>query len=153
MRIQLAIGLLSCVLLGAVGLAQAEGGQDSKAGESKPDATLQLSEGAIAVGVGYLWGGGTLNYQGAAHKFSVSGVSIVDAGAAHLSATGEVYHLNKLSDFEGNFVAFDAGATIAGGADATVLRNEHGVVIRLVATTVGLRFNLAADGVHFRLKN
>jgi hypothetical protein len=33
-----------------------------------------------------------------------------------------------------------------------VLRNEHGVVIKLQSTTAGLRFNLSADGVDIKLQ-
>ena len=36
---------------------------------------------------------------------------------------------------------------------AVYLKNEHGVVIKLIATDVGLRFDLSADGVHVSLKN
>jgi hypothetical protein len=30
----------------------------------QPDATLKLSGGSVAAGVGYTWGGGTLTYKG-----------------------------------------------------------------------------------------
>jgi hypothetical protein len=64
------------------------------------------------------------------------------APIAGYSLTGNVYNLEKLSDFEGNYVAATAGLTIAGGGSAAYL-NEHGVVIKLSSSTVGLRFNLA----------
>jgi len=49
-------------------------------------------------------------------------------------ASGEVYHLKNLSDFDGNYVALSAGAAIAGGADAIYWENQHGVVIKLSTT-------------------
>jgi len=49
-------------------------------------------------------------------------------------------------------VALSAGAAIAGGADAIYLENQHGVVIKLSTTAIGLRFNLAAGGVNIALK-
>ena len=117
------------------------------------DGSVALSGGAIAAGIGYTWGDGTLTLGKKNYGFSISGLSIVDVGASSYSASGSVYHLNKLSDFDGNYVAFSAGATLAGGGDAVYLRNQNGVVIKLAATEVGLRFNLAASGVNITLKN
>lgn len=51
------------------------------------------------------------------------------------------------------YVAWGAGATIAGGGSAVYMKNEHGVVIKLVLTTVGLRFNLSANGVKVTSKS
>jgi hypothetical protein len=117
------------------------------------DATLSLSGGAVAAGVGFVWGSGTLDIGGVAHKVKVSGLSIVDLGAANISAAGSVYHLNKLSDFNGVYTTFSAGATIAGGGGVAYLRNQNGVVIRLDSTTQGLRFNLAASGVTLKIRS
>jgi hypothetical protein len=153
MRKQLAVSVIACTLLYGGALARSEGDSVARAEDARADATLQLTEGSVAAGIGYLWGKGTLNYNDATHGFRISGASIVDVGAASITATGNVYHLTKLSDFAGNYVALDAGATIGGGGDATVMKNEHGVVIKLLATTVGLRVNLAADGVHVRLND
>ena len=46
-----------------------------------------------------------------------------------------------------------AGITVAGGGSATYLKNEHGVVIKLHSTDVGLRFNLSADGIKVKLES
>jgi hypothetical protein len=117
------------------------------------DASVELSGGAVAAGIGYMWGDGALTFGGQKHEFTIDGVSIVDVGATSISASGEVYNLNKLSDFDGNYVAFSAGAAVAGGGDAVYLRNDRGVVIKLSSTEIGLRFNLAASGVNIALKS
>jgi len=117
------------------------------------DGSLELSGGAVAAGIGYQWGDGTLTFENSKHNFTVNGLSIVDVGASSISASGNVYHLKKLSDFDGNYVALSAGAAIAGGGDAVYLKNQKGVVIKLAATEIGLRFNLAASGVNIALKN
>ena len=83
-------------------------------------------------------------------RFRVSGLSIVDVGAASL--TGDVYHLSNVSDFDGNYVAWSAGLAIGGGGSATYLKNEHGVVLKLVSTQSGIRFNLSSNGVRITLK-
>jgi hypothetical protein len=83
----------------------------------------------------------------------VSGVSIVDAGGSNITATGVVYGLKSAADFNGNFVAASAGAAVAGGGEATYLKNQSGVVIKLLSTQVGLRFTLAGEGVKVKLKD
>ncbi len=141
-----------CVLLCSVAFADSEEPATPVAADAQPVGTVSLTGGSIAAGVGYVWGHGKLNYQESPHNFTISGLSIVDVGAANISASGYVYNLKKLSDFAGNYVEVTAGLTIAGGGSAAYLKNEHGVVIKLVATTVGLRFNLSADGVSVKLK-
>lgn len=122
------------------------------ADSATPDGTVTLKGGSVAAGIGYTWGHGELNYRSSLHGFTVKGISVVDVGATDFTAAGHVYNLKQLSDFAGNYVAAAAGITVAGGGTATYLRNEHGVVIKLVETNVGLKFNLSADGVHVTLK-
>jgi hypothetical protein len=120
--------------------------------EDTPDATIKLSGGSVAVGIGYSWGGGTLTYKGKTYEVEVKGLSVGDVGVSQVEASGNVYHLAKLSDFDGNYTAAGIGATIAGGASATAMKNQNGVVINLVSTTQGLKFTFAASGVDLKIK-
>jgi hypothetical protein len=149
---KLLMAAIACAFVSGAALAD-EDTSSAVAADAQPDATVSLTGGSVAAGVGYVWGHGKLSYQDKTHTFSISGLSIVDVGAANLSATGHVYNLKQLSDFAGNYVEVTAGVTVAGGVSAAYLRNEHGVVIKLEATTVGLRFNLSADGVNVKLKS
>jgi hypothetical protein len=146
------VSLVASGLLCSVAYAGDSPSSAPVAQDAKPDATVVLNGGSVAVGVGYTWGHGDLTYQGTAHQFTISGVSVVDVGATNFTATGNVYKLTKLADFAGNYVAAGAGLTIAGGGTAQYLKNEHGVVIKLLSTDVGLKFKLSADGVHIALK-
>ena len=121
--------------------------------ESTAVGSVEMSGGAVAAGIGYTWGNGSLTFGGEKHQFTIDGLSIVDVGASSISASGDVYNLNNLADFDGNYVAFTAGATVAGGADAVYLQNQHGVVIKLSGTEIGLRFSLSASGVNIALKS
>ena len=121
--------------------------------DTTPDATLQLHGGSVAAGIGYIWGHGKVSYQGSDHSFNIRGVSVVDVGGASITATGVVMHLDKLGDFSGRYVAWGAGVTLAGGGSAVYMKNEHGVVIKLLSSTVGLRFNLSGNGVKVTLKS
>jgi hypothetical protein len=107
----------------------------------------------VAAGIGYVWGHGTLTYQGTAHKFHINGVSVVDFGASKISATGDVSHLSNLSDFTGVYTAWTAGTTLGGGGSAVYMKNEHGVVIKLLSSAQGLRFNLSGNGVRVELQD
>jgi hypothetical protein len=60
----------------------------------------------------------------AASTSSAEEVSLVDVGAANISASGHVYNLKNLADFNGNYVAITAGMTVA-GASAVTGRGEN----------------------------
>jgi hypothetical protein len=149
---RLALSTLASALLVGAALAADPADATSTAATDEADATINLTAGSVAAGVGYVWGNGELTYKGQKHQFKLSGVSIVDVGAARIAASGVVYHLKNLSDFDGNYAAVTAGITVAGGGSAALLRNQHGVVIKLLSTTEGLRFNLSANGIDIKVK-
>ena len=122
------------------------------ADEKKPDATLKLSQGQVAVGIGWNWGGGVLTYKGKDYPFKVDGLSVGDIGVSKAEAIGEVYNLQKRSDFNGTYTAAAAEASIGGGVGTSTMKNQNGVVILLRTTTQGLNFKLAAQGVKFTLE-
>jgi hypothetical protein len=114
---------------------------------------VSISSKAVAIGVGVTWGDGTLSYGGKTYIFSVSGLSVVDLGISSITSTGEVFNLNSASDFAGNYAAGEAGIAIAGGPSDVIMKNEHGVVLRLHGTQQGVRFTLAPQGVAIKLRN
>ena len=140
-------GIITFLLLGSVALWSTLG---RAADEEKPDGTVKISSGSVAVGVGFSWGSGTLTYKGKEYPFSVSGLSVADVGISEAEAVGDVLHLEKLEDFNGR-PGVSAGATVAGGGGGMILRNQNGVELRLSATTQGLKFKLGVDGVKLTL--
>jgi hypothetical protein len=147
------ISLAACALFASAVYAGDADSSAPVAADATPDGTVTLKGGSVAVGIGYTWGHGELKSRDGSHEFSIKGVSVVDVGATDYSATGVVYNLHDLSDFAGNYVAAGAGITVAGGGTAVYLKNEHGVVIKLISTDVGLKFTLSADGVHVALRS
>jgi outer membrane immunogenic protein len=115
------------------------------------EGTITFTGGAIAVGVGFQWGSGSLTYQGQQYPFRVSGLSVVDVGVTRVSASGTVRNLRNVADFSGNYVSMSAGAALAGGGSVTTLRNQNGVVIDGVSTAQGVRLTLAPGGVNITL--
>ena len=92
-----------------------------------------------------------LMLDGEKHGFTVSGVSLLDVGISTLNASGGVENLENLADFEGQYVAVEAGATLGRGVSTIRLRNEHGVVIALNSKRQGAQLTLAAEGVRIAL--
>ena len=123
------------------------------AADQVPDATIELSGGSVAIGIGYSWGSGHLVFQGKVYQLNVSGLSVANVGVSDYTASGEVYNLKQAGDIAGNFTAASAGITVAGGASATILKNQNGVTIRMTSTSQGLQFTLAAEGVKISLAN
>ena len=76
-------------------------------------ATIEFHGGAVAVGVGFSWGGGTLTYNG--KKYPI-------------------------------------GATVAGGASVSSMKNDKGVLIEFNTTRAGLQFTVAPKGATIKLK-
>lgn len=119
--------------------------------QDKPDATVKLSQGQVAVGIGYSWGKGVLSFNGKALPFKIVGLSVIDVGISKATASGDVYNLKKLEDFNGTYTTVSAEGTIGGGAGAISMKNQNGVLIKLVATTQGINFKLALEGVKLTL--
>ena len=120
--------------------------------DKKPDATLSMSEGQVAVGIGFSWGKGVLTYQGKEYPFKVNGLSVVDVGITKATSSGKVYNLKKLEDFNGNYTAASAEGTVAGGAGVLKMKNQNGVEIELVSTTQGVNLKLSVEGVKIQLE-
>lgn len=116
-----------------------------------PVASVELTGKSVAVGVGYSWGAGTLTFQDKQHHFRIKGLSVADVGATSMSASGNVYHLDKLADFSGAYVAVAAGAVVGGGGNAVYLKNNKGVVLAVLVKETGLRFDFSAGTVKVAL--
>ena len=120
--------------------------------EKTPDATLKLSGGSVAAGIGFSWGSGTLTYKGKEHPIEVKGLSAGDVGATKVEASGKVYNLKKLEDFDGNYTGVGAGAAVAGGGGVSTMRNQNGVTVDLVTTTQGVKVAIGGGGVDMKIK-
>src|SRR6266513_6138996 len=130
------IGLLLLVLGVITGFTQA-------AKEEKPDATIRLSGGGVAAGIGFSWGKGTLTYKGKDYPISVKGLSLGKVGVTGVTASGEVYHLKSLKDFDGNYTGVGTGMTLAGGRSAITVKNQNEVRVRLISTSKGIDITVA----------
>jgi hypothetical protein len=122
------------------------------AAEATPDATLELKGGSVAVGIGFSWGSGTMEYKGKTYAISADGFDVGDVGVTNITAKGKVFNLKKLEDFDGNYTGVGAGAAVGGGGGAVVLQNQNGVKVELLSTTQGVKLAIAASGVKMKIK-
>ncbi len=133
-------------LLGMLGAAYSE---EAKA---KPDATITLESKSVAAGIGFSWGDGKLNYDGHTYKLSVDGLTVGSVGASHVTATGEVFKLKKLADFNGRYAAVVGEATVGGGAGGLIMTNQNDVEIHMTSTTQGIKLTAGMSGVKLSIE-
>jgi hypothetical protein len=142
--------VIASVVVGGVFalFAQSALGADSK----KPDGTVKLSEGSVAVGIGWSWGHGTLTYKGKNYRFKVDGLSVGEVGVTKAQAKGNVYNLKNLDDFDGVYAVASAGVTVEKGKGATAVVNDKGTQLVLTSTTTGASLKIAAEGLKVKLE-
>ena len=136
------LGVLALVLMGTPAIAD----------DKMPDATIRLSEGSVAAGIGWSWGSGEISYQGKTYRIKIDGLSVAEVGITKAEASGTVYNLKDLADINGVFAAAGAEGTAGKGAGVSSLRNAKGVVINLKSETKGANIKVAAEGLKLKLE-
>jgi hypothetical protein len=144
----------TAVLLTVLGLGVATlfSATSNAPAQGSTSGTVTLESTSIAIGVGVSWGDGVLEYRGQKYPFTVKGLSVMDLGVSKVTARGVVENLNKLEDFDGNFILAAVGASVGGGEGVAGLKNQNGVEMALTATGQGIRLALAKGGVDVKLK-
>jgi hypothetical protein len=124
----------------------------SLAQDSKPSGSVTIHQVQVAfIGSGTS-GGGTLRFKGKSYSFKLGGLGIGGIGVSRIDATGTVYSLNKLEDFDGVYGQARSGwAAGQSGKGDMWLQNSNGVYLRLRAQRKGLALSLGADGMVIRL--
>ena len=137
----LGLALLSSIL-SAAAFAQAP----------QPSGRVTISQVQIAfIGSGTV-GGGTLFYRGRSYPFKLGGLGIGGIGISRLEASGGVYNLRRLEDFNGVYGQARTGWAIGQhGKGEMWLQNSNGVYLRLRARRQGLSLSLGADGMLVQL--
>ena len=110
------------------------------------DATIALTARSAGVGLGFVWGAGTIEYQGKQYPVRLDGFG-TGAGVSSLTARGVVYHLKQAEDLNGNYSGLGAGAAVGQGKNRLRMRNEKGVVIDLTAEGSGLLIGLGLRAI------
>jgi hypothetical protein len=125
----------------------------TQAPSTTPSATVSIREWSAAYYGSVATGKGTLNYNGQRHRFTISGAGVGGAGGQKISATGTVYNLNKLSDFNGTYHGISRGLTLIEGKMHAKLTNQNGVTMYLAGETEGLASSMGAQAFEVNLTN
>ena len=123
----------------------------TKAPSTTPSATVSIREWSAAYYGSVATGKGTLNYHGQRHHFTISGAGVGGAGGQKISATGKVYNLNRLSDFNGTYHGISRGLTLIEGKMHAKLTNQNGVTMYLAGETEGLASSMGAQAFEVSL--
>ncbi|MCW8962204.1 MAG: hypothetical protein OQL16_00315 [Gammaproteobacteria bacterium] len=118
-----------------------------------PSGTIEMNSTSIRLLFGGSWGTGTLHYQGKSYPFKVKGLSAGGIGVKAVDAVGEVYFLNRLEDFEGQYGFRSGGLTVYKGENSrSTYDNNKGVVFTLKAKTTGLALSLGLGGISIAME-
>lgn len=119
----------------------------------------QAASGAIAfrvVKAGFIFGGsggeGVLRFQGRNYPLTIGGLSYgFTFGASETRFRGRVSNIRRATDVEGVYGQASAGAAIVRGAQAAVLTNQNGAVLRLAGEQAGLIVSADLSGLALQI--
>lgn len=115
-----------------------------------PSGTVSLTEDFVA---GYGAGDGTLTFNGQTYPFRLIGSVIGPGGADHITASGEVYKLNAVTDFPGRYTQGSGAAGLSRSGNGQLwLQNSAGVIMHLYSTSNGVLLSLGKEEVLIRLE-
>jgi hypothetical protein len=118
-----------------------------------PSATLEVASEEMRLIMGGTAGRGTLHFKGKNYPFTYKSAS-AGVGAKmvqEMSATGEVFNLRQIEDFEGEYMAVSK-ATLAGEMEVeATYKNDKGVVVSLKGTVKGAGLSLGGGVATIKL--
>ncbi len=103
--------------------------------------------------IGGSGGTGSVSFRGQTYPIAIGGISAGFVfGASETRFRGSVCNINSVRDVAGAYAAGGAGAAVGGGAQAIVLANQKGAVLRLTGYQVGLQINADVSGLAITLR-
>jgi hypothetical protein len=114
----------------------------------------RISFNVIKVGfvIGGSGGSGTMTFHGRTYSLGIGGISYgFTFGASQTYFTGTVSNIRRASDVEGIYAAGNVGAAVGWGAQAIVLTNQNGAVLRLTGESAGAIVSADVNGLALTL--
>jgi len=121
----------------------------------EPDATIKITTRMAAPGIGLSWGDGVLIYKGQEIPFTFQANGLfrnVDESITAAELSGQVFNLKNVADFAGNYQKAQEQDADSGAGSSATMKNEKGVMVNLVSTVAGRKFNLSREGLKVALK-
>jgi hypothetical protein len=98
-------------------------------------------------------GSGSLYFHGRRYPLTIGGLSYgFTFGASETRFRGVVSHIRAPSDVAGVYAAGNIGAAVVRGAQAIVLTNQNGAVLRLTGSSVGAIVSADLNGLAITVK-
>jgi hypothetical protein len=121
--------------------------------ELSASGTVEIDEDQVNLLANDKSGGGRLRYQGRVYPFSIGGLGINGLGYSHVKATGTVYNLTNIHEFEGIYGRARWGYALVGTSAGKLWLEKAGsdIVIKLEAKRDDLAVSLGGDAVDISL--
>jgi hypothetical protein len=145
--------LLATALVLALALPPALAEKKTSTGSAAPVATIELASEQMRLIYGGTAGKGTLHFNGKDYEFTFKTASagLGAKAVTSVKATGSVFGLQRIEDFEGKYNAITKGV-IAGNAQTKAsYSNDKGVRIELVGTVKGAGLSMGAGMATIKL--
>jgi hypothetical protein len=115
-----------------------------------PSGRVRLTETFVA---GTSAGSGTLTFNGQTYPFRLLGSVIGPGGGAdRITASGEVYKLSNVNDFQGSYAQGSGPAGLSRSGNGHLwLQNNHGVIMHLYSTSSGVLLSIGEEEIVVRL--
>ena len=147
---------VACITIGLAGgllFQPALAGKKTTTGSAAPVATIELESEQMRLIYGGTAGKGTLHYNGQdyAFTFKTASAGLGAKAITSVKATGSVFGLQRIEDFEGKYTAMTKGV-IAGNAQTKAsYKNEAGVRLELVGSVKGAGLSMGAGMATIKL--
>jgi alginate export protein len=131
----------------AAAMQAAAADEETASAGKAPDATITFRGRTAAVGIGFVWGASTLEFQGKTYPVRGDGFVLGAIGTASIDGAGKVYGLSKVEDLNGQYTAFTSSGAFGVGSGTVVMRNGKGVRIVMDADSKGFQLGVGPRGI------
>jgi hypothetical protein len=132
--------------IGVMGLSSIALPRSALAAEASGTVQLRLVQASFVGSAST--GSGVLHFQGHDYKFTTTGGGIGGFGLSKFEASGTVYDLKSVADFDGPYAQLRTGIALGEqGKGKMWLRNANGVTMSLNGRRRGLALSLGADAL------
>jgi hypothetical protein len=132
--------------LGLAIIAVLVGASAAASGPACEEGVVDLTLISVGVGVGGVWGEGTIRFADEVLALSVWGIQLADVGVAKSRFRGRACRGRERGTLDGVYVLGEAGLVLGGGASALGGENQARSRLRLSSRALGLRIRLGPAG-------
>lgn len=118
----------------------------------RPSGTVVIDQTQVALLVSGSSGGGTLTFKGRKYPFKIGGLGIGGIGVSEIHATGTVFNLDRIEDFEGTYGQARAGYAFGNKGSGGFWLENGDVVMKLQSSRKGVALSLGGDAVRISFK-